>query len=240
VLPNTSNTLDGYYGFSMPKDLGVDRSTFSGENAGAWGGLSFPVTCTIKLDHDHVGNNSLSSLAAAQLLMRMVLHRELPLGAQFPMLQWGDIQELLYGAGERSRLFPGQLWGGMSADTGGFHSFTPKLIKVLMTSFAAIFLQDAIDNVHSLHNIDAASDGQWRVFSKLGYGISAARNVTEMLNTGYVCLPSIAAMNSNGAEFFLSVRAQTPGSVDPCLPCQSDIRNAVRAVVADILRGKIE
>jgi hypothetical protein len=64
--------------------------------------------------------------------------------------------------------------------------------------------------------------------------------VIEMLNTGYVCLPSIAAMNSNGAEFLLSVRAQTPGNTDPCLSCQSDIRSAVRTVVADILRGKIQ
>lgn len=127
MFPNSSNSLDGYYGESMPKDLGVDVSTFSGENAGASiSGIALPETCTIKLDHAApVGNNSLSSLAAAQLMMRLVLHRELPLGAQFPLLQWSDIQELLYGAGARSRLFPGQLWGGMSADTGGFHSFTP-------------------------------------------------------------------------------------------------------------------
>jgi hypothetical protein len=91
-----------------------------------------------------------------------------------------------------------------------------------------------------LASIDAASDGQWRIFSKLGYGFSSTRNVTEMLNTGYVCLPSIAAMNSNGAEFIISARSQTNGSVDPCLPCQNDLRNAVRAVVADILSGKIQ
>jgi hypothetical protein len=120
VLPNSSNTLEGYYGEPMPKDLGVDSSTFSGENEGAViSGVALPDTCTLKLDHSApVGNNSLSSIAAAQLLMRLVLHRELPLSARFPLLQWSDIQELLYGAGERSRLFPGELWGGMSADTG--------------------------------------------------------------------------------------------------------------------------
>ena len=204
-------------------------------------GVAYPETCTIKLDHAApVGNNSLSSLAAAQLMMRLVLHRELPLGARFPLLQWSDIQELLYGAGVRSRLFPGQLWGGLSADTGGFHSFTLNAAAVHSPSFAAVFLQDAVDSLLSLDNIDAASDGQWRIFSKLGYGYSHTRGVIEMLNTGYVCLPSIAAMNSNGAEFLLSVRAQTPGNADPCLSCQSDIRSAVRTVVADILRGKIQ
>ena len=91
-----------------------------------------------------------------------------------------------------------------------------------------------------MDNVDAATDGQWRIFSKLGYGFSNSRDVIEMLNTGYVCLPSIAAMNQNGAEFFLSVRAQTPGNVDPCLPCQSDIQKAVRAVVADVMSGNIQ
>ena len=91
-----------------------------------------------------------------------------------------------------------------------------------------------------MDSIDAASDGQWRIFSKLGYGYSKARNVIEMLSTGYVCLPPIAAMNSNGAEFILSVRSQFQGNVDPCLPCQTDILTAVRAVAADIISGKIQ
>ena len=117
----------------MPKDLGVDTSTFSGENEGAViSGVALPDTCTLNLDHTTpVGNNSLSSIAAAQLLMRLVLHREMPLAARFPLLQWSDIQELLYGAGERSRLFPGQLWGGMSADTGAFRPFQFRDVFIL-------------------------------------------------------------------------------------------------------------
>jgi hypothetical protein len=103
----------------MPKDLGTDTSAFSGENEGAViSGIALPDTCTLKLDHALAGNNSLSSIAAAQLMMRLVLHRELPVPARFPLLQWSDVQELLYGAGERSRLFPGERWGGLSADTG--------------------------------------------------------------------------------------------------------------------------
>ena len=116
----------------MPKDLGVDSSTFSGENEGAViSGVALPDTCTLNLDHSpHLGNNSLSSIAAAQLLMRLVLHRELPITARFPLLQWSDIQELLYGAGERSRLFPGEEWGGMSADTGALRNSMPKTFLV--------------------------------------------------------------------------------------------------------------
>ncbi len=120
-------------------------------------------------------------------------------------------------------------------------SFNAEQIDSHLTScFTAIFLQDALDSLLSLDKLDAATDGQWRIFSKLGYGYSRTRDVIEMLNTGYVCLPSVAAMNSNGVEFLLSVRSQAVGNVDPCLPCQSDIRKAVRAVVADIMSGRIQ
>ena len=120
VVPNSSSTLSGSYGEPMTQDFGLDSSTFSGENAGAiMSGVALPDTCTLSIDHSPVvSNNSLSSIASAQLLLRLVLHRELPLTARYPLLQWSDIQDLLYGAGERSRLFPGVLWGGMSADTG--------------------------------------------------------------------------------------------------------------------------
>lgn len=131
----------GYYGEPMPKDLGIDSATFSGENEGAViSGVALPDTCTLKLDHSSpVGNNSLSSIAAAHLLMRLVLHRELPLPARFPSLQWSDVQELLYGAGERSRLFPGELWGGMSADTGAIHLSYCQNRSPLCLTFVQLF-----------------------------------------------------------------------------------------------------
>jgi hypothetical protein len=57
-------------------------------------------------------------------------------------------QTILYGA-EQSALFPGQAWGGMSADI-------------------AIFTQAGLDLPSLLQQWDPASLSQWRIFSKLG------------------------------------------------------------------------
>ena len=53
-----------------------------------------------------------------------------------------------YGS-ETSALFPSTSWGGMSADT-------------------AIYVQSALD----INTVEIESDGQWRIFSKLGFCIA--------------------------------------------------------------------
>ena len=58
------------------------------------------------------------------------------------------LQTILYGATE-SIFFPGQVWGGMTADT-------------------AIFTQAALDLPSLLQAWNAQDSGQWRIFSKLG------------------------------------------------------------------------
>jgi hypothetical protein len=58
------------------------------------------------------------------------------------------MQTILYGA-PASTFFPGQVWGGMTADT-------------------AVFTQAALDLPSLLQQWDPASHGQWRIFSKLG------------------------------------------------------------------------
>lgn len=59
-----------------------------------------------------------------------------------------SLQTILYGA-EASTLFPGQVWGGMSADI-------------------AIFTQAALDLPALLQQWDPSARSQWRIFSKLG------------------------------------------------------------------------
>lgn len=55
---------------------------------------------------------------------------------------------MLYGA-ESSLFFPGQVWGGMTADT-------------------AIFTQAGLDLPNLLKQWDPQGVNQWRLFSKLG------------------------------------------------------------------------
>jgi hypothetical protein len=64
---------------------------------------------------------------------------------------------ILYGT-EQSVLFPGQVWGGMSADT-------------------AIFTQAGLDLPSLLAQWDPAQRNQWRLFSKLGVYLFALRVV---------------------------------------------------------------
>ena len=59
-----------------------------------------------------------------------------------------SLQNILYGAAN-STLFPGQVWGGMTADT-------------------AIYTQSGVDLSNLLSKWDQDNNSQWRVFSKLG------------------------------------------------------------------------
>lgn len=89
--------------------------------------------------------NNLSSRTMADIVRRLVLHREEPM-LRMPGLEWNDVRVLLHGA-EGSAKY-GE-WGGMSADT-------------------AIYLQAA----HDMAYIEKRSHGRWRTFSKLGLGSS--------------------------------------------------------------------
>jgi len=89
--------------------------------------------------------NNLSSRTMAEIVKRLVLHRE-EAPQQMPGIQWADVRVLLHGA-EGSAKY-GE-WGGMSADS-------------------AIYLQAS----HDMPYIEKRSHGRWRTFSKLGLGTS--------------------------------------------------------------------
>jgi len=163
-------SLGGNYGEPTPTDLSFDVE--SGRPADRPDGNQDPSTCSVDQDPQPVTfSNSLSALAAAELLRRIALHRELDQSLQFPGATWRDIQTVLYGA-ETSLFFSGLQWGGMTADT-------------------AIFLQAALD-LPSLLQEWGASDQQsqqWRIFSKLGAGYSTTRDKGEIVSNAYACIP---------------------------------------------------
>ena len=63
-------------------------------------------------------------------------------------------------------MFQGQIWGGMSANTG-------------------VFIQSAID----IEETDRDLNGQWRIFGKMGAGYSGSRHRGEILTNAYGCFP---------------------------------------------------
>jgi hypothetical protein len=89
--------------------------------------------------------NNLSSRTMAEIVKRLVLHRE-EASQRMPGIQWADVRVLLHGA-EGSAKY-GE-WGGMAADS-------------------AIYLQAG----HDMDYIEKRSHGRWRTFSKLGLGTS--------------------------------------------------------------------
>lgn len=108
------------------------------------------------------------AFSAAEFTRRIVQFRDLPSDMQYPNATFADMQNIMYGAKQQdSQLFPTVQWGGMTADI-------------------SIFLQSALD----MTEVQQQSNGQWRIFSKLGAGFSSSRLVGEITNNAYACLPS--------------------------------------------------
>ncbi|MEE2755463.1 MAG: hypothetical protein VYA30_02325 [Myxococcota bacterium] len=128
--------------------------------------------------------NQLSTYTIAEFLKRLVMHRENPRYAM-PHLQWPDVQTLLYGSAN-SVLFEDEQPQGMESDP-------------------TVYLQNAIDTAA----IERAAQGQWRIFSKLGFGYSRGG---EFVNAGYACLPVLDEQGQPtlnlGREFFIVSQLQ--------------------------------
>ena len=102
-----------------------------------------------------------------------------------PHLQWSDVQTLLYGS-TASVLFESEQPQGMESDP-------------------SVYLQNAVD----ITSFESAAQGQWRIFSKLGFGYSRGG---EFVSAGYGCLPVFddqgRAELDRGTEFFIVTQLQ--------------------------------
>lgn len=174
----SDQTLGGNYGEATPSDLGFTV----GAPATATGCPADKDPWPVKY------SNSISALTAVELTRRLVHHREMEESLRFPGVEWADVRDLLYGA-ESSGLFPGQRWGGMTADT-------------------AIFLQSS-SAMQSLlvENPATLADGRWRIFSKLGAGYSSSRYVGEIVSNAHACVPTVEnGVVAGGLEVTITVR----------------------------------
>lgn len=202
---SANQTLGGNYGVATPSDLSFTMDVDQ-------------ASCDVDVDPwPEVYDNSLSSLAAAEMVRRIVLHDDLSASLRFPGLKTEDALDIMYGAAS-SKLFPGELWGGMSADT-------------------AIFLQSALD----MTDVEARSDGAWRILSKLGAGYSNSRGRGEIITSVYTCIPEFSGNGSTyqgDFEFTLSVRGSVVGDSSLKL-VQAKVAAAVNAIVTAIMNGTI-
>ena len=155
-------------------------------------------------------NNSLTGLAAAELTRRLVLHADIDPALRWPFLEEEDVASLVQGA-DGSSLFPSQVFGGMSADT-------------------SIFLQSWLN----MSQVEAASEGRWRIYSKLGDGYSSSRQVGEIVYNVYACLPGYLG----GLEATIHVRSSVPKDTG-LVAAESIVHDAVGMIVEAISDGRI-
>ena len=132
-----------------------------------------------------------------------------------PGITWEDIQIILYGA-------PNSIWFADDQPQG-------------MEGDTAVYIQQAFD----VPSLDARSNGQWRVFSKLGFGIT--RRGAEFVHNGYACLPHItesgAIKENHGKEFVLSFFMTSPAH--EAAQGDAKVADIYKTVVARILDGRI-
>ena len=95
-------SLGGNYGEATPDDLSFVLLAYEDE---------FTRSCAVEKDpNEKIYSNSVSALSSVELLRRLILHREIPEDMRYPGVSWEDVMDILYGAGEQSLAFPGQLW----------------------------------------------------------------------------------------------------------------------------------
>jgi len=200
--PGTTITLGGNYGEPTPSDLGF-RLTASGSTT-MCNAVAKPVSSQPTYE------NSLTSLAAAELTRRLVLHADVAPSLRWPFLEDEDVANIVQGANV-SALFPSQVFGGMSADT-------------------SIFLQSWLN----MSQVETSSEGRWRIYSKLGAGFSSSRQVGEIVNNVYACLPGYLG----GLEATIHVRGSVPKDTG-LVAVESIVHEAMGMIVAAISDGRI-
>ena len=189
-LGRTGESFGGSFGAAIPADL--QPSSFASQESAK--------TCPLALDLSSPDGNFLSTFTMAELVRRLVLHRELPARYRWPGISsFASIQELLYGA-RTSVLFPGLRWGGLSADT-------------------AVYVQKSVN----INNVDAQTEGNWRIFSKIGFGR------TEVTYNAYACLHDI--------EFVLSAVGSSGSLSGTDSLMQSSIKKVIDALRDEKPRG---
>jgi hypothetical protein len=197
----TNDVIGGSYGLPVPGDLGT-KFSLDGKD---W--------CSLKTSLSKGGSNSLSVLTAAEIMRRIVMHREISKSNRIPGFWWKDAKQILYGSAD-STLFKGLEWGGMSSD-----------ISTLIQS--RLIMDD----------IQSRSNGKWRIFDKAGWGFSSAKR-GDVRQNGYACFPVLDDNGSPkpnaGVEFIIATRGTVNGATDAAL---NKARGLVQAAVGDVVEA---
>lgn len=132
------------------------------------------------------GNKPMTTLAQAEWLKRLASHTREPLTQQ-PYLQTEDVEILFYGEDGK---------GGMMAGIS-------QMVAIAIAQALAPYSDDAPNVI-----LDRSTQGQWRIFQKIGWGPSETRGAGENVVLAHVCLPHV----DGGREFTLAAQAAQTGN----------------------------
>lgn len=138
------------------------------------------------------GNKAMTTLAQAEWLKRLASHTREPLTQQ-PFLQAEDIDVLFNGTGHTDK----------TAKVGGMMQGISQMIT---QSLAQVLAPN--DPRPAKQVLDELTQGQWRVWQKIGWGPSETRSTTEVVMLAHVYLPFI----QGGREFTLAAQNSVSGA----------------------------
>ncbi|WP_395340469.1 hypothetical protein PN836_016920 [Ningiella sp. W23] len=144
------------------------------------------------------GNKPMTTLAQAEWLKRLATHDRDPSTAH-PMLTTQDLSTLFYGSGNS---YSDKRVGGMMLG----------ISTMLHYALAEAISGESVKNPKNV--LDKVSDGQWRVFQKIGWGPSETRSTTENVVLAHVCLPQF----QGGREFTIAAQVAVDEAREENLP----------------------
>ena len=136
------------------------------------------------------GNKPMTTLAEAEFLKRLVSQKRVP-EAAMPGLSNDAVISLLYAPGHDTNANP----------SGGMMAGISRMLHIALAKAIA-----PGDSRSPKVILDEYTEGQWRVFQKIGWGPSETRGQGETVVLAHVCLP----FEKNKKEFTLAARTSAP------------------------------
>ncbi|MBY6064099.1 hypothetical protein [Pseudidiomarina sediminum] len=138
-----------------------------------------------------LGNKPMTTLTSAEFLKRLVTQQRVP-ETRLAGLSDDAVMMLLYGPGHSDNSANA---GGMMAGAGlGPHRAIARALQQHYSEYEGLSAQETLDQ---------ATQGNWRIFHKLGAGPSGTRGTSEVVALAHVCLP----LPDGTHEFTLAAQA---------------------------------
>lgn len=142
------------------------------------------------------GNKPMTTLASAEFLKRLATHKRVP-ETRMPGLSDDAVMMLFYGPGHsENRANAGGMMAGASLMP---HRAVAAALQAHLPELVGLSTQQVLDQ---------ATDGNWRIFHKLGAGPSETRGTSEVVALAHICLP----LASGTREFTIAAQASVQGN----------------------------